>query len=101
MFHEIRPRSHHIYKLSELKREMVVLVNYNIENPKALGNWHDFIIEEVSRTSNIRGTILLRGDKKPVSGCYLNTKNIIMRIEKPVKLSEKSSEAIVYQPSKL
>nr|CAI5853739.1 unnamed protein product [Callosobruchus analis] len=100
MFHEIRPRSHHIYKLSELKREMVVLVNYNIENPKALGNWHDFIIEEVSRTSNIRGTILLRGDKKPVSGCYLNTKNIIMRIEKPVKLSEKSSEAIVYQPRK-
>ncbi|VEN44596.1 unnamed protein product [Callosobruchus maculatus] len=100
MFHEIRPRSFYVYKTSELKREMVVLVNYNIENPKALGNWYDFIIEEVSRTSNIRGTILLGGDKKPIAGCYLNTKNVIMRIEKPVKRSEKSCEDITYQPRK-
>nr|CAI5853744.1 unnamed protein product [Callosobruchus analis] len=52
MFHEIRPRSHHIYKLSELKREMVVLVNYNIENPKALGNWYVTIVTLVQQAHN-------------------------------------------------
>nr|CAH7747233.1 unnamed protein product [Callosobruchus chinensis] len=39
MFHEIRPKSFYAYKISELEREMVVMVNYNIENPKALGHW--------------------------------------------------------------
>nr|CAH7747231.1 unnamed protein product [Callosobruchus chinensis] len=98
MFHEIRPKSFYAYKISELEREMVVMVNYNIENPKALGHWYDFIIEEISRTSNIRGTILLGGLKMPITGCYLNRKHKIMRIEKPMKHSEKSSEVITYQP---
>nr|CAH7747239.1 unnamed protein product [Callosobruchus chinensis] len=37
----------------------------------------------------------------PITGCYLNRKHKIMRIEKPMKHSEKSSEVITYQPSKL
>ncbi|CAH1985496.1 unnamed protein product [Acanthoscelides obtectus] len=78
---------------------MVVLVNYNIGNPLALGNWYDFIIEEVSRTANIRGTVLLGGDRKPIAGCYVRIEHGIMRIEKTVKLRERSTENITHLPN--
>ncbi|CAH1997543.1 unnamed protein product, partial [Acanthoscelides obtectus] len=97
---DIRPRSYYAYRLSELKRDMVVLVNYNIGNPLALGNWYDFIIEEVSRTANIRGTVLLGGDRKPIAGCYVRIEHGIMRIEKTVKLRERSTENITHLPSR-
>lgn len=38
-FIDIRPRSYYTYKISELTKGMLVLANYNIEEPKSRGPW--------------------------------------------------------------
>ncbi|CAH2019324.1 unnamed protein product, partial [Acanthoscelides obtectus] len=64
-FDDIRPRSYHTYTYSELKKDMVVLANYNLEQPNSLGLWYDFRIQDLSRTK-INGVILLGRDKAPI-----------------------------------
>nr|CAI5859935.1 unnamed protein product [Callosobruchus analis] len=98
-FDDIRPRSFYVYKYSELKKDMVVLANYNIEQPDALGVWYDFIIEDISRT-RIKGVILLGRDKAPVKDCCIRLKNDVMRIEKPVPIVDHNKEQVTYVPRK-
>lgn len=38
-YDEIRPRSHYKYNWEELKADMLVLANYNLEKPKTRGLW--------------------------------------------------------------
>lgn len=38
-FDEIRPRSYYKFGVDDLKSDMVVLANYNLENPKERGLW--------------------------------------------------------------
>lgn len=38
-FDEIRPRSYYKYNQEDLKINMVVLANYNLEKPKTRGLW--------------------------------------------------------------
>nr|CAH7757329.1 unnamed protein product [Callosobruchus chinensis] len=98
-FDDIRPRSFYAYKHSELKKDMTVLANYNIEQPDSLGFWYDFIIEDISRT-RIKGVILLGRDKAPVKDCDIRLRNEVMRIEKPVPIVDRNKEQITYIPRK-
>ncbi|KAJ8915761.1 hypothetical protein NQ315_004573 [Exocentrus adspersus] len=90
-FDDIRPRSFYTYKISELKKGMIVLVNYNIEGTKSRGLWYDFKIEEVNRTS-VQGTIMVGRDKASIENCSIKSLNEIMRIENPVLVAERKDE---------
>ncbi|CAH2004540.1 unnamed protein product [Acanthoscelides obtectus] len=98
-FDDIRPRSYHTYTYSELKKDMVVLANYNLEQPNSLGLWYDFRIQDLSRTK-INGVILLGRDKAPIEKCCIKLKDEIMRIEKPVLAVDRSKEHVTYIPRK-
>lgn len=48
---EIRPRSFHIYPVSELKPDMKCMVNYNLDIPEDRGFWYDAVLTSVTKKS--------------------------------------------------
>lgn len=90
-FSDIRPRARYTYKKSELKSGLVVMANYNIEEPSARGYWYDFEINKVSGKS-ILGTIFVGKEKTPLEDCSVKFVDEIMRIEKPVLLTDRQQE---------
>lgn len=48
-FDDIRPRSFHLLKTSDLIEKMTVMLNYNVDDPKTLGYWYDFEIDMINR----------------------------------------------------
>lgn len=48
-FDDIRPRSYHCFKSSQLSVGMTVMINYNLDDPKSLGYWYDFQITLLNR----------------------------------------------------
>lgn len=87
-FEDIRPRSYYVYKLTEIQSGMVVLANYNIEEPKERGCWYNFKVTEVSRNV-VKGTLLLGKDSTPMENCKIKFLDEFMRIEKPVLLTDR------------
>ena len=47
--HEIRPRAHYIFPVSELSAGLQCMVNYNLDQPSDRGFWYDATIISVSR----------------------------------------------------
>lgn len=46
---EIRPRAHYTYPLSELKKDLKCMVNYNFDKPEERGFWYDAVILTVAK----------------------------------------------------
>ncbi|KAJ3646639.1 hypothetical protein Zmor_024217 [Zophobas morio] len=91
-FHDIRPRAKYLYQLSELKPEMVVFVNYNINKPRETGYWYDFKIGEINiKKCTLVGTLMLGGDLEDIN-CTVKFANEVMKIEKPTLICERGSE---------
>ncbi|KAG5881112.1 hypothetical protein JTB14_024357 [Gonioctena quinquepunctata] len=92
-FIDIRPRSHYIYKISELESGMIVLANYNIEEKKSRGPWYEFRVEDISKTS-VKGSLLVGRDRAPLENCSLKFIDEIMRIEKPLLLTNRKDDNV-------
>lgn len=90
-FSDIRPRARYTYKKSELESGLIVMANYNIEEPTARGYWYDFEITKVSGKSVV-GTVLVGKEKTPLEDCSIKFVDEIMRIEKPVLLIDRLNE---------
>lgn len=79
---------------------MLVMVNYNIEEPKTRGHWYDFKISKVT-DKTIVGTVLVGKDKTPLEDCTVKFVNEVMRIEPPQLMCERDeSDEQVAKPSK-
>ncbi|CAH0547983.1 unnamed protein product [Brassicogethes aeneus] len=94
---EIRPRSFYTYKTNELKEEMIVLVNYNIEEPKTRGPWFDFKIVTVNNKT-VNGTVFVGKDKTPIENCTLKFIDEIMRIEEKALITEREERRVPKKP---
>ncbi|XP_001602205.2 E3 ubiquitin-protein ligase UHRF1 [Nasonia vitripennis] len=93
----IRPRAWKVLNFNDLDIGQKVMVNYNLEDPKEIGNWYDFTISKIKNTKSAKeliGTIHIGDSTRSVDDCTINTKLDILEIEKPILLSERDDELI-------
>lgn len=80
-FKEIRPNPNVTLSKKELNVGDVVLVNYNIENPKAGGHWYDFKVENLD--DGVTGSLLVGCEKTAVKNCTIEPDTEIKKIRNP------------------
>lgn len=85
-FENLRPRSYYTYKKTELQTGMLVLVNYNIDEPNKRGYWYDFEIKKIEE--KMSGTIFIGKNKTPIEKCNIKFIDEILRIENKDLLEE-------------
>ncbi|KAK4872140.1 hypothetical protein RN001_016264 [Aquatica leii] len=90
-FDLIRPRSYYNYKVSELRVDQKILVNYNIEQPTTRGYWYDFIIKRVN-SKQLKGTVLVGKENMQLEKCTVKYLDEVLRIEKPVLLDQRQAD---------
>nr|XP_015840552.1 PREDICTED: E3 ubiquitin-protein ligase UHRF1 isoform X2 [Tribolium castaneum] len=87
-FSEIRPRAYYTYHKSELTPGVIVLANYNIEEPTSRGYWYDFEIKEITK-KGIKGALLVGTELARLENCTTQFVDELLRIENPKLLNER------------
>uniref|UniRef100_A0A8C9S0N5 E3 ubiquitin-protein ligase UHRF n=1 Tax=Scleropages formosus TaxID=113540 RepID=A0A8C9S0N5_SCLFO len=83
---DVRPRARTVYQWHQLEEGMVVMVNYNPDEPKERGYWYDAQIQRKRETRTAReiyGKILLGDAGDSLNDCRIMFVNEIYKIEEP------------------
>uniref|UniRef100_T1IID2 RING-type E3 ubiquitin transferase n=1 Tax=Strigamia maritima TaxID=126957 RepID=T1IID2_STRMM len=95
-FQNVRPRSYKLIKPNDVKVGDVIMVNYNIDDPKERGFWYDVCMTKVEmhkrRVKEIVATILIGCSNTPVENCSILHFDDMFKIETPVELIERTQE---------
>ena len=94
----IRPRAWKIINFNNLEIGQKVMLNYNLEHPKEVGNWYDFTISTIKNSRAVKeliGTLHIGDGSRSVEDCSINTKLDIFRIENPILLSKRDEDLMV------
>ncbi|KYB25736.1 E3 ubiquitin-protein ligase UHRF2 [Tribolium castaneum] len=93
-FNNVRPRAKYIYSFSELQNEMIVFVNYNIEEPTKRGYWYDFKITNINREKNtLEGNLIMGLSREAVvHDCIVKFVDEVMKIEQPTLITNRKIE---------
>uniref|UniRef100_A0A8C1F954 E3 ubiquitin-protein ligase UHRF n=1 Tax=Cyprinus carpio carpio TaxID=630221 RepID=A0A8C1F954_CYPCA len=81
---DVRPRARTVYQWHQLEKGMIVMVNYNPDEPKERGYWYDAEIQRKRETRTQRevyGKILEAGDS--LNDCRIMFVTEIYKIEEP------------------
>ncbi|TRZ03334.1 hypothetical protein DNTS_027491 [Danionella cerebrum] len=87
---DVRPRARTVYQWHQLEQGMIVMVNYNPDDPKERGYWYDAEIQRKRETrtqKEVYGKILLGDAGDSLTDCRILFVTEIYKIEEP-----KSSE---------
>lgn len=93
----IRPRAWKVLNFNDLDIGQKVMLNYNLEDPKEVGNWYDFTIKKIKNVKNLKelvGTIHIGNCSQSVDKCSVNTKLDIYEIEKPTPITDRDDELV-------
>lgn len=88
-FENIRPRARKIYKSRELEVGMDVMVNYNITQPDKRGMWFN---AKVNALRPLVCTVMAGVELTPVPDCTIIFQEEAMRIEKPVRVADRTEK---------
>uniref|UniRef100_A0AAR2KM13 E3 ubiquitin-protein ligase UHRF n=1 Tax=Pygocentrus nattereri TaxID=42514 RepID=A0AAR2KM13_PYGNA len=83
---DVRPRARTVYQWHQLEQGMIVMVNYNPDEPKERGYWYDAQIQRKRETRTQReifGKILLGDAGDSLNDCRIMFVNEIYKIEEP------------------
>ncbi|KAG9351238.1 hypothetical protein JZ751_025129 [Albula glossodonta] len=83
---DVRPRARTVYQWHQLEEGMVVMVNYNPDEPKERGYWYDAQIQRKRETRTQRevyGKILLGNAGDSLNDCRIMFITEIYKIEEP------------------
>ncbi|MBN3319977.1 UHRF1 ligase, partial [Atractosteus spatula] len=83
---DVRPRARTVYQWHQLEVGMVVMVNYNPDEPKERGYWYDAKIQKKRETRTAReicAKILLGDAGDSLNDCKILFVNEIYKIEEP------------------
>lgn len=83
---DVRPRARTVYQWHQLEVGMVVMVNFNPDEPKERGFWYDAEIQrkrETRTAREIHGKILLGDAGDSLNDCKIMFVNEIYKIEEP------------------
>ncbi|XP_051977679.1 E3 ubiquitin-protein ligase UHRF1-like [Xyrauchen texanus] len=83
---DVRPRARTIYQWHQLDQGMIVMVNFNPDEPKERGYWYDAEIQRKRETRTQRevfGKILLGDAGDSLNDCRIMFVNEIYKIEEP------------------
>uniref|UniRef100_A0AAY4BDI0 E3 ubiquitin-protein ligase UHRF n=1 Tax=Denticeps clupeoides TaxID=299321 RepID=A0AAY4BDI0_9TELE len=98
---DVRPRARTVYQWHQLEQGMVVMLNYNPDEPKERGYWYDAQIQRKRETRTQReiyAKILLGDAGDLLNDCRIMFTNEIYKIEEPGNLD--SSAAMSDSPLK-
>ncbi|XP_023662314.1 E3 ubiquitin-protein ligase UHRF1 isoform X2 [Paramormyrops kingsleyae] len=88
---DVRPRARTVYQWHQLEEGMVVMVNYNPDEPKERGYWYDAQIQRKRETRTARevfGRILLGDAGDSLNDCRIMFVTEIYKIEEPGNTDE-------------
>uniref|UniRef100_A0AAQ4RXE9 E3 ubiquitin-protein ligase UHRF n=1 Tax=Gasterosteus aculeatus aculeatus TaxID=481459 RepID=A0AAQ4RXE9_GASAC len=83
---DVRPRARTVYQWHQLEPEMVIMVNYNPDDPKERGYWYDAVIEKKRETRTVReiyAKIILGDAGDSINDCRIMFLTEIYKIEEP------------------
>uniref|UniRef100_A0A8C2PVV7 E3 ubiquitin-protein ligase UHRF n=1 Tax=Cyprinus carpio TaxID=7962 RepID=A0A8C2PVV7_CYPCA len=83
---DVRPRARTVYQWHQLEKGMIVMVNYNPDEPKERGYWYDAEIQRKRETRTQRevyGKILLGEAGDSLNDCRIMFVTEIYKIEEP------------------
>uniref|UniRef100_A0A8B9LLJ1 E3 ubiquitin-protein ligase UHRF n=1 Tax=Astyanax mexicanus TaxID=7994 RepID=A0A8B9LLJ1_ASTMX len=83
---DVRPRARTVYQWHQLEAGMIVMVNYNPDEPKERGYWYDAEIQRKRETRTQRevfGKILLGDAGDSLNDCRIMFVSEIYKIEEP------------------
>nr|6B9M_A Chain A, E3 ubiquitin-protein ligase UHRF1 [Danio rerio]6B9M_B Chain B, E3 ubiquitin-protein ligase UHRF1 [Danio rerio]6B9M_C Chain C, E3 ubiquitin-protein ligase UHRF1 [Danio rerio] len=83
---DVRPRARTVYQWRQLEPGMIVMVNYNPDDPKERGYWYDAEIQRKRETRTQRevfGKILLGDAGDSLNDCRIMFVTEIYKIEEP------------------
>jgi E3 ubiquitin-protein ligase UHRF2 len=86
-----------MYSFKDLKVNSVVMANYNIENPKAVGYWYDVrmtAINKTKTTKEIIGDVYIGRDMVLLENCRIISCDDVFKIERPTPISTRNIEEI-------
>uniref|UniRef100_A0A7N6BD34 E3 ubiquitin-protein ligase UHRF n=1 Tax=Anabas testudineus TaxID=64144 RepID=A0A7N6BD34_ANATE len=88
---DVRPRARTVYQWHQLEPGMVVMVNYNPDDPKERGYWYDAEIQRKRETRTLReiyAKIILGDAGDSLNDCRIKFLTEIYKIEEPGSLSD-------------
>uniref|UniRef100_A0A671UE37 E3 ubiquitin-protein ligase UHRF n=1 Tax=Sparus aurata TaxID=8175 RepID=A0A671UE37_SPAAU len=88
---DVRPRARTVYQWHQLEPGMVVMVNYNPDDPKERGYWYDAEIQRKRETRTLReiyAKIILGDAGDSLNDCRIMFLTEIYKIEEPGSLGE-------------
>lgn len=95
---DIRPRSRQLISLTSVKCGDIVMVNYNIDEPKSRGYWYDLKVTQVVTNGKkrpfIKGTISVGSENTQLENCIIAMTDKVMAIEPAKLISERTKEEL-------
>uniref|UniRef100_A0A8C7ZAD0 E3 ubiquitin-protein ligase UHRF n=1 Tax=Oryzias sinensis TaxID=183150 RepID=A0A8C7ZAD0_9TELE len=88
---DVRPRARTVYQWHQIEPGMVVMVNYNPDDPKERGYWYDAEIQRKRETRTLRevyAKIILGDAGDSLNDCQIKFLTEIYKIEEPGCLSD-------------
>uniref|UniRef100_A0A8C4IPX3 E3 ubiquitin-protein ligase UHRF n=1 Tax=Dicentrarchus labrax TaxID=13489 RepID=A0A8C4IPX3_DICLA len=88
---DVRPRARTVYQWHQLEPGMVVMVNYNPDDPKERGYWYDAEIQRKRETRTVReiyAKIILGDAGDSLNDCRIMFLTEIYKIEEPGSLGD-------------
>uniref|UniRef100_A0A8C9X0J2 E3 ubiquitin-protein ligase UHRF n=1 Tax=Sander lucioperca TaxID=283035 RepID=A0A8C9X0J2_SANLU len=88
---DVRPRARTVYQWHQLEAGMVVMVNYNPDDPKERGYWYDAEIQRKRETRTVReiyAKIILGDAGDSLNDCRIMFLTEIYKIEEPGSLGD-------------
>uniref|UniRef100_A0A665VPR4 E3 ubiquitin-protein ligase UHRF n=1 Tax=Echeneis naucrates TaxID=173247 RepID=A0A665VPR4_ECHNA len=88
---DVRPRARTVYQWHQLEPGMIVMVNYNPDDPKERGYWYDAEIQKKRETRSVReiyAKILLGDAGDSLNDCRIIFLTEVYKIEEPGSQSE-------------
>ncbi|KAF7663568.1 hypothetical protein LDENG_00206770 [Lucifuga dentata] len=88
---DVRPRARTVYQWHQLEPGMIVMVNYNPDEPKDRGYWYDAEIQRKRETRTLReihAKIILGDAGDSLNDCQIMFLTEIYKIEEPGSLSD-------------
>ncbi|XP_014245994.1 E3 ubiquitin-protein ligase UHRF1-like [Cimex lectularius] len=96
---DIRPIARTTIHSSDVKVGDLIMVNYNIEEPKDRGYWYDMevktIVENNRKKLTIKGTLLVGTENTRLDDSIVAFVDEIMKIEELKKISERSEDELM------
>ncbi|XP_034839518.1 E3 ubiquitin-protein ligase UHRF1-like [Maniola hyperantus] len=92
---EIRPRARNEISPEDIQIGQTVMINYNIDDPRDIGDWYDFKVQQVKKQRKayeLTGTLYLGSESVPQNDTNIVVRDKVFSIEEPVPLSKRTEE---------